>query len=104
MKCNRLQWLFCLGDRRLRYEHRIRKFKRPQALWDHAEKHLDSISGLPEVGCPHPICRATKSIYNSVEHNGVGCSIIEMKVSENAKISKNLRQRDCHPLCGRIEL
>lgn len=90
MKCNRLQCLFCLGDGRLRYEHRIRKFKRPQALWHHAEKHLDSISGLPEVGCPHPICRATKSIYNSVEHNGVGCSIIEMKVSENAKTSKTL--------------
>lgn len=46
MKCNRLQWLFCLGDGRLRYEHRIGKFKRPQALWDHAEKHLDSIPGL----------------------------------------------------------
>jgi len=46
MKCNRLQCLFCLGDGRLRYEHRIRKFKRPQALWDHAEKHLDSISGM----------------------------------------------------------
>lgn len=43
-------------------------------------------------------------MHNSVEHNGVGCSIMEMKVSENAKISKNLRQRDCHPLCGCIEL
>lgn len=90
MKCNRLQCLFCLEDGRLRYEHRIGKFKRPQALWDHAEKHLDIISGLPEVGCPHPICRATKSMHNSVEHKGVGCSIMEMKVSENATISKNL--------------
>lgn len=29
-------------------------------------------------------------MHNSVEHNGVGCSIMEMKVSENAKISKTL--------------
>lgn len=91
MKCNRLQCLFCLGDGRLRYEHRIGKFKRPQALWDHAEKHLDSISRLPEVGCPHPICRATKSIHNSVEHNGVGCSIMEMKVSEMQRSVRTFR-------------
>lgn len=29
-------------------------------------------------------------MHNGVEHKGVGCSIMEMKVSENAKISKNL--------------
>lgn len=27
-------------------------------------------------------------MHNSVEHKGVGCSIMEMKVSENATISK----------------
>ena len=68
MRCDSLQCLFCVGDKRLALRDRTRTFNRLQALWKHAKNHLDTIDVLSEVRCPHPICSANGCRLESIEH------------------------------------
>ena len=67
MRCHELQCLFCIGDGNLNMKHRTRLFCRLQKLWEHAEKHLEMLSGR-EILCPHPRCRTLTVTLTSVEH------------------------------------
>lgn len=67
MQCHELQCLFCLGDENLNVKDRTRIFCRLQKLWEHAEKHLEKLSGR-EIRCHHPRCKTPAVTLKSVEH------------------------------------
>ena len=67
MRCHELQCLFCIGDGKLSLKDRTRIFCRLQKLWEHAEKHLERLSGR-EILCPHPRCQTLTVTLDSVEH------------------------------------
>jgi hypothetical protein len=67
VRCHELQCLFCIGDGNLILKHRTRIFCRLQKLWEHAEKHLERLSGR-EILCPHPRCKDLTVTLDSVEH------------------------------------
>lgn len=68
MQCHSLQCLFCLGDGKLHYEHRIKIFSEAKNLWSHAKGHLDAIETSRDIFCPHPVCKASGTRLNTVEH------------------------------------
>jgi hypothetical protein len=68
MRCHPLQCLFYLGDARLVFADRNRPFGRLQALWKHANAHLDAIDVNCIIRCPHSTCNANGHPLNSVEH------------------------------------
>jgi hypothetical protein len=65
--CEKTQCIFCIGNERLSYEQRTRKFGRPTHMMDHVENlHLRYASEYP---CPHPVCKAEGLVRNNVMHN-----------------------------------
>lgn len=78
-RCDPMQCLFCVGDKRLAHEQRAKLWKPTHVLWRHVStQHLKNMGDTDQVECPHPLCR-TRSVvlkhkmhllsHAQVEHN-----------------------------------
>ena len=55
--CEKTQCIGCIGNTRLSFEQRTRRFKRVSHMWDHAENvHLSKLSPGEQPVCWHPKC------------------------------------------------
>lgn len=66
MACRPTQCLFCLGDERLPYQHRVFEYAKPNKMMNEVAKHLKKYAPKDEVPCPHPQCRAAGLVLRSV--------------------------------------
>ncbi len=66
MVCRPTQCLFCLGDDRLPYLHRIFEYAKPNRMMNEVGKHLESFAQEDPVPCPHPQCSAAGLVLPSV--------------------------------------
>lgn len=67
VRCDELQCLFCIGNDKLDFKDRTRRFCKLQALWSHAENHLNKLRN-GEISCSHPYCKTQAVTLKSVEH------------------------------------
>lgn len=67
--CDKTQCIYCIGNERLPYEQRTRKFRRVSHMMDHVENlHLRGISADERTICHHPICKAKGLVLKNVMH------------------------------------
>jgi len=64
--CRPTQCLFCLGDERLPYQHRVFEYAKPNMMMNEVAKHLKKYAPEDEVPCLHPQCRAAGLFLSSV--------------------------------------
>jgi hypothetical protein len=63
------QCIFCIGNERLSYKQRTRKFSRVSHMWDHVENvHLRRVPAKQRIPCDHPVCKAERLVLTNVEH------------------------------------
>ena len=67
-KCHRLQCLFCIGDERLHMKERKRIFSQQYSLGRHVDNHIKALKASSGILCPHPLCKATSTAMDSVQH------------------------------------
>jgi hypothetical protein len=67
--CEKTQCIFCIGNERLSYEQRTRKFRRVSHMMDHVENfHLRGVSADEKIICHHPLCKAEGLVLQNVIH------------------------------------
>jgi len=66
MVCRPTQCMFCLGDERLPYLHRVYEYAKPNKMMNEVEKHLKRFAPEDQVPCPHPQCKAAGLILPTV--------------------------------------
>jgi len=66
--CEKTQCIFCIGNERLSYEQRTRKFRRVSHMWDHVENiHLRGVPAEQRIPCDHPVCKAQGLVLDNVK-------------------------------------
>lgn len=66
--CEKTQCIVCIGNERLSYEQRTRKFRRVSHMMDHVENlHLRYISADERRVCHHPLCKAEGLVLHNVK-------------------------------------
>jgi len=66
--CEKTQCIFCIGNERLSYEQRTRKFRRVSHMMDHVENlHLHGKSADERQICHHPVCKAEGLVLYNME-------------------------------------
>lgn len=67
--CEKTQCIVCIGNERLSYEQRMRKFRRVSHMIDHVEDlHLRHISVNERITCHHRLCRAEGLVLRNIMH------------------------------------
>ncbi|KAA6415050.1 MAG: hypothetical protein FRX48_01801 [Lasallia pustulata] len=66
MVCRPTQCLFCLGDERLPYLHRVFEYAKPNRMMNEVGKHLERLAPEDQVPCPHPQCKAAGLVLPTV--------------------------------------
>ena len=66
MVCWPTQCLFCLGDERLPYLHRVFEYAKPNRMMNEVGKHLERFAPEDQVPYPHPQCKAAGLVLPTV--------------------------------------
>lgn len=65
--CEKTQCIICIGNSRLSYIERTRKFPRVSHMMDHVENvHLKYVNTSESIICHHPVCMSQGLDFNHV--------------------------------------
>jgi hypothetical protein len=68
MICEKTQCIICIGDERLSYEDRTRRFSSPEKMKNHVDGHLKWHPAHERFFCHHPECVKNKLVLKNLEH------------------------------------